>query len=161
MKHTLLFSCLLAVFASIACSDSSADSDERIGTPGPAIGISAGLDPTLSEGDDFGGLAGAVARPYGTPSVTNSSPSSLPRLQMDSSCNFWEGGRELGRNGASVYTAESSGAAVQAFASNAFQMHDNNTRITIDFEGDLLEPSVHSFGSVDGQVEIKAISARP
>ncbi|MCC5908227.1 MAG: hypothetical protein JJU13_18570 [Balneolaceae bacterium] len=145
MKRTLLISLLLILLSGVACSDSSTDSDDRIGTPGPAIGISAGLDPTLVPGDDFGALAGAVVRPHGSPSITNSSPSSLSRLQMESSCNFWEGGMELGRNGASEFTAESAGATVQAAASNTFEVHDDNTRISIDFEvGAIAEPQVEA-----------------
>lgn len=141
MKQLLSISLLLILFTGVACSDSSTDSDDRILTPGPAIGISAGLDPTLVPGDDFGALAGAVARPHGSPSITNSSPSSLSRLQMESSCNFWEGGMELGRNGESVFTAESAGATVQAVASNTFEVHNDNTRISIDFElGAIAEP---------------------
>lgn len=148
MKHLLPISILLIFLSGVACSDSSTDSDERIGTPGPAIGISAGLDPTLVPGDDFGALAGAVARPHGSPSITNSSPSSLSRLQMESSCNFWEGGMEIGRNGASVFTAESSGATVQAVASNTFEVHDDNTRISIDFElGAIAEPQEEAVNS--------------
>lgn len=128
--NTLIW--ILFFLIMFACSDSTTDSDPLRDGPGPAIGISAGLDPTLAPGDDFGGLAGASTSTYDSPANWQSDPENLPRFQSDS-CGFLEGGLDLGTNAASEFSAQRTGPGIEAEAFNKFEVHNNNTRITIDF----------------------------
>jgi len=105
-----------------------------IGIPGPAIGLSVGLDPTLLEGDDFGGLAGTYLDlfPVAVP-IYDSQPPDLPRLEFDPICDFYTGGILLGDGGPSIYTSQTTSHGLSAAASMTIQSHDDNTRVTVEY----------------------------
>jgi len=96
--------------------------------------LSVGLDPTLLEGDDFGGLAGTYLDlfPVAVP-IYDSQPPDLPRLEFDPICDFYTGGILLGDGGPSIYTSQTTSHGLSAAASMTIQSHDDNTRVTVEY----------------------------